>query len=64
MAARYDIFRKFDDGSVLWLEAAEDLERAQVRMEELAQKSPGDYFVFDQNIRIVAAVKSKAAGGR
>ena len=42
-----DILRVQPDG-VLWLESAATLERAQVRVKELALKSPGEYILLDQ----------------
>lgn len=59
---RYDIFRKCDDGSLLWVEAIEDLKAAQTRIEKLSRKSAGEYCIFDQNNQVVLAAKAKAAG--
>ena len=42
-----DILRVQPDG-VLWLESAATLECAQVRVRQLAQKSPGEYILLDQ----------------
>lgn len=65
MQLPYDIFKEFADGSVLWIEAVEDLKRARTRIQELAQHSPGKYFVFNQNHQmVIEAAKSRAAGGR
>jgi hypothetical protein len=41
-----DIFR-LDDRGVLWLDAAETLELARSRVQELAVSSPGQYLVVD-----------------
>jgi hypothetical protein len=59
MVARYDIFKKFGDGSVLWMEEVKDFDRAKVRMRELAQRSAGEYFIFDQHNQAVTALRSK-----
>jgi hypothetical protein len=46
--APYDIFRRDLLGTPVWMEAAQDLERAKHRMIEMAARSPGEYFVFCQ----------------
>jgi hypothetical protein len=47
-AAPYDILRKDLFGNPIWVEAVEDLQKATVRIEELALHSPGEYIVFNQ----------------
>jgi hypothetical protein len=47
-AAPYDIFRKDLLGTPVWMEAVEDIETAKLRMKELVERSPGEYFVFSQ----------------
>jgi len=47
-AAPYDILKKDVLGNPIWVEAAEDLRKASVRIEELAFHSPGEYIVFNQ----------------
>jgi hypothetical protein len=47
-AAPYDILKKDVLGNPIWVEAAEDLRKASVRIEELALYSPGEYIVFNQ----------------
>jgi hypothetical protein len=42
----YDIFRR-QDGALVWVEAAADLESAKRRMEELAKENRCEYVVFD-----------------
>lgn len=50
-----DIFRKDVGGNPVWIDSAEDLETARLRLSKLASALPGDYFVFDQRTnRIVA----------
>ena len=57
-----DILRRERDGNFVWLEAAQDLQRAKSRLEELAQRNPGEYFVFDQKAQqIVAKIGVTAA---
>lgn len=42
-----DIFKK-DIAGLIWIEAVRDLETAEVRVKELAARSPGEYVVFCQ----------------
>ena len=50
-----DYFRKDVGGNPVWIDSAEDLETARLRLSKLASALPGDYFVFDQRTnRIVA----------
>jgi hypothetical protein len=50
-ATPYDIFRKDLLGTPVWMEAVEDLETANLRVKELAGRSPGEYFVFSQETK-------------
>jgi hypothetical protein len=45
---RYDVLKR-DCGELLWIEAADDLESARLRIQELTSGSYGEYLVFDQN---------------
>ena len=47
-AAPYDIFRKDLLGTPVWMEAVQDIEAAKLRVMEMADRSPGEYFVFSQ----------------
>lgn len=47
-AAPYDIFRKDLLGTPVWMEAAQNLETAELRMWELAARSPAEYFIYFQ----------------
>jgi hypothetical protein len=42
----YDIFKQ-EDGSLVWVEAALDLESAMKRSKELARQNRCEYVVFD-----------------
>ena len=42
-----DIFRKLPDGQPIWIKAVEGFNEAERQVSELAQLSPGDYFIFD-----------------
>ncbi|HXM97764.1 MAG TPA: hypothetical protein VN982_04760 [Candidatus Dormibacteraeota bacterium] len=48
MIDAFDIFRAQADGSVLWRESASTLDRANVRIRQLAAGSPGDYILVNQ----------------
>jgi hypothetical protein len=51
----FDILKRHEDGSFIWLEAAPDLQTAQARLRELCARVPGDYFVFDQKSQQIVA---------
>jgi hypothetical protein len=56
----FDILKRHDDGSFIWLEAARDLPGAQARLQDLSATTPGEYFVFDQRIQqIVAKISTR-----
>ena len=42
----YDIFRKDLLGTPVWMESVQYVETAKRRLAELAQRSPGEYFIF------------------
>jgi hypothetical protein len=46
MRMTYDIFRRLPGGPV-WIEAVPDLEHAKMRLTNLTELRPGDYFVYD-----------------
>jgi CheY-like chemotaxis protein len=46
----FDIF-KVEPDSVRWVESADDLERAKVRVKALAGRSPGEYIILNQQTR-------------
>ncbi len=49
MTAKYDIFKKTPDNSVVWIEEAEDLSHARKRLLTLASSVPAEYRLFDQS---------------
>lgn len=60
----FDILKRHDDGSFLWIEAAQNLELAQARLRELCARAPGEYFVFDQKTQqIVAKLSTHPTSG-
>jgi hypothetical protein len=48
MKPAYDIFRKDLLGTAVWMESAQYVETAKLRLTELARRSPGEYFVVSQ----------------
>jgi hypothetical protein len=46
MEPPFDIFKRQGGGSVRWLGVVTDLEAAKVRVKELAESIPGQYFIF------------------
>jgi hypothetical protein len=54
-APELDILRRERDGSLIWMEAAKDMQAAKVRLEELVAAAPGEYFVFDQRSQEIVA---------
>ena len=49
---RYGIFRKLPDGSPLWVEAENDLQKAMQRMRDLAGQDGMEYFVHDFQVGV------------
>ena len=46
MVSPFDIFKRQPGGSVRWLEVVADLEAAKLRVKELVEYVPGEYFIF------------------
>jgi hypothetical protein len=46
--SRYDVFEMFEGGSVLWHQAASDLEEAAKLAQERAAKTKNSFFILDQ----------------
>jgi len=42
----FDIFKKQPGGGLRWLEVVADLEAAKLRVKELVECVPGEYFIF------------------
>jgi hypothetical protein len=51
----YDIFSGASDGEALWQCSVEGLRNAEIRMEQLAAKKPGRYFVYSTRDQAVVA---------
>jgi hypothetical protein len=61
----YDIFKKLEDDSALWIEDAATLEKAKERLKALASAKPGSYFVRDATTgRILGNWDSAACDGK
>ena len=59
-----DILKRTEDGSFVWMEAANDLSVAKARLQELVSLTPGEYFIFDQRSQqIVAKMAATQAAG-
>ena len=56
-----DILVRQNDGSYIWLEAANDVEAAKARLQELCAKYPGEYVIFDQRTQQVVANAGRRA---
>ena len=50
-----DILKRTEDGSFVWMEAANDLSVAKARLQELVNRTPGEYFIFDQRSQQIVA---------
>ena len=51
----FDIIRVLSDDSLAWVEAAEELSAARVRVWELLADDPGEYIVFNQETKTLVA---------
>jgi len=51
----FDIMKVLSDDSLAWLEAAEELSAARLRVWELLADSPGEYIVFNQETKTLVA---------
>ena len=53
--SKFDIFAGEIQKNAIWLEAVAGLEEAKIRMEQVAARSPGKYFVYCSTTRSVVA---------
>jgi hypothetical protein len=65
MRLGFDIFRRLDDGSPLWVAQVSSIAEAQASLEALRQYSPGRYFVRDAETGqyIAPDAREKSSGG-
>jgi hypothetical protein len=47
VAQRYDIFKKAEDDSLIWVEAVLDISQARKRLIILTSTAPGEYCLWD-----------------
>ncbi len=52
---KFDIFAGEIYKDAIWLEAVNGLEEAKIRMEQLARRNPGKYFIYCSVTRSVVA---------
>ena len=57
MLAPLDIF-KMQDGTYVWKAAADSLELAKSKVEQLAANAPGEYMIFSQTTQNKIIVKT------
>ena len=55
MENSFDIMKVLADDSLAWMEAAEELSAARLRVWELLADSPGEYIVFNQETKTLVA---------
>lgn len=55
MENSFDIMKVLADDTLAWVEAAEELSAARVRVWELLADSPGEYIVFNQETKTLVA---------
>jgi hypothetical protein len=60
MLAPLDIF-KMQDGTYVWKAAAESLELAKSKVQQLATTAPGEYMIFSQTTGNKTIVKPESA---
>ena len=58
-APHLDILKKQQDGGFVWIEATTDVQLAEERIAELAEKEQGEYFIFDQKTQQIVAKVAK-----
>ena len=53
--SRFDILKHYHDGSFAWIESADDLSAAHVRLQQLSAESSAEYVVFDHGTQQIVA---------
>jgi hypothetical protein len=61
MGGTYDIFEKLPNGTLLFVERAESLERAKMRFFALTSSSRHEYIVYDPTRGCEVFLKARAA---
>jgi hypothetical protein len=60
MGGMYEIYEKFPDGKLMFLEKAEGLEKAKMRFFILATDSQREYLVWDPSRGCEVALRARA----
>ncbi|HTZ49707.1 MAG TPA: hypothetical protein VMH20_19105 [Verrucomicrobiae bacterium] len=47
MTAKFDLFMRLPDGQPIWIKAVERLEEARKELAQMAERTPGNYFIFN-----------------
>jgi hypothetical protein len=53
VSSKLDIFQRLPDGEPIWIKAVETLDQAKEQITQLAESTPGRYFVFDTNRSLI-----------
>jgi hypothetical protein len=53
MDHKLDIFKRLPEGHPIWVKAVEGLEEAKRQLAEMANDTPGRYFIFNSRSGIV-----------
>jgi hypothetical protein len=61
MSPQFDIFRLYNGGTNVWLEAANTLDAARTRIQQLGGNRTGDYFIFDNKTAQKVAPRAEEA---
>jgi len=57
---RYGVFKRFANGSRLWVAPADDLNVAQAKMQDGARKTGLEHFVYDFRLEQIVATSRKS----
>ena len=62
---RYGVFKRFPNGSRLWVCPADDLKEAKKKMMDLARKTGQEHFIHDFVLEqsVATSIEKKADGG-
>jgi hypothetical protein len=58
----FDIFSGRNDRDAVWMDAVTGFASAQRRMDEIAAKEPGEYFIFHTGSRKILATNTAPEG--
>jgi hypothetical protein len=63
MVPPFDILRVLKDGAPLWMEAAQTLDQAKARVQQLAATQPGPYVICSQKTGNKIVITPDGKGG-